>query len=68
MDATTSDDKIPVRIGILGAARIASSALIRPAKENSDVVVAAVAARDTARAHAFAASKRHRRCAQSYET
>ena len=32
-----------VRIGILGAARIAPLALIKPAKENADVVVAAVA-------------------------
>jgi predicted dehydrogenase len=34
-----------MRIGILGAARIAPLALINPAKENVEVVVAAVAAR-----------------------
>ena len=45
----------PVRIGVLGAARIAPPALIKPAKENSEVVVAAVAARDASRARAFAA-------------
>ncbi len=45
----------PVRIGILGAARIAPLALINPAKENADVVVAAVAARDASRARSFAA-------------
>lgn len=45
----------PVRIGILGAARIAPLALIKPAKGRGDVVVAAVAARDTARANQFAA-------------
>jgi predicted dehydrogenase len=44
-----------LRIGILGAARIAPLALINPAKENSEVVVAAVAARDASRARAFAA-------------
>jgi predicted dehydrogenase len=44
-----------VRIGILGAARIAPRALIDPAKDNPDVVVAAVAARDVSRAQAFAA-------------
>src|SRR6185437_4914554 len=44
-----------LRIGILGAARIAPMALINPAKENADVVVAAVAARDVSRARAFAA-------------
>ena len=44
----------PLRIGILGAARIAPAALINPAKKNGDVVVAAVAARDVARARAFA--------------
>jgi predicted dehydrogenase len=43
-----------VRIGILGAARIAPTALINPAKQNADVVVAAVAARDASRAHTFA--------------
>ncbi|MEV0763416.1 Gfo/Idh/MocA family oxidoreductase [Nocardia sp. NPDC050435] len=44
----------PVRIGILGAAKIAPNALVTPARENPDVVVAAVAARDSARARAFA--------------
>jgi predicted dehydrogenase len=47
-----------LRIGILGAARIAPNALIKPAKDNSDVVVAAVAARDRARAVEFAAGHR----------
>lgn len=44
----------PVRIGILGTARIAPAALIKPAAKNAEVVVAAVAARDTSRAQAFA--------------
>lgn len=44
----------PLRIGVLGAARIAPLALINPAKGNSEVVVAAVAARDPSRARAFA--------------
>jgi len=44
-----------VRIGILGAARIAPMALIKPARGSSEVVVAAVAARDAARAGDFAA-------------
>lgn len=43
-----------LRIGILGAARITPLALIDPAKENADVEVAAVAARDTTRAATFA--------------
>ncbi|HKN56672.1 MAG TPA: Gfo/Idh/MocA family oxidoreductase, partial [Amycolatopsis sp.] len=43
-----------LRIGILGAARIAPAALINPAKKNGEVIVAAVAARDTSRAQAFA--------------
>jgi predicted dehydrogenase len=47
--------RAPLRIGVLGAARIAPSALIKPAKDNADVVVAAVAARDGSRAQAFAA-------------
>jgi len=43
-----------VRIGILGAARIAPMALVNPAKRNSEVAVTAVAARDAGRAQAFA--------------
>jgi predicted dehydrogenase len=58
----------PVRIGILGAARIAPSALIKPAKENSEVVVAAVAARDVSRAQAFAAKHGIAKAYNSYET
>jgi predicted dehydrogenase len=45
----------PLRIGVLGAARIAPNALIKPAREREDVVVAAVAARDLGRARAYAA-------------
>jgi predicted dehydrogenase len=45
----------PLRIGILGAARIAPMALIRPARAVPEVWVTAVAARDAARARAFAA-------------
>ncbi|MUL63041.1 oxidoreductase [Mycobacterium sp. CBMA 234] len=45
----------PLRIGILGAARIAPMALVKPAKDNGEVVVAAVAARDVEKATDFAA-------------
>jgi predicted dehydrogenase len=43
-----------LQIGVLGAARIAPAALIRPARAVDDVAVVAVAARDPARARAFA--------------
>jgi len=43
-----------VRIGVLGAARIAGRALIEPARTVRSVQVAAVAARDKARAESFA--------------
>ena len=56
-----------MRIGILGAARIAPLALIQPAKENAEVVVGAVAARDGARAKAFAAKHDIGRVHESYE-
>jgi predicted dehydrogenase len=46
-----------VRIGILGAARIVPSALIRPAQQVPDVTVYGIAARNVARAQAFA--KKH---------
>jgi predicted dehydrogenase len=43
-----------VRIGILGAARIVPSALIRPARQVAEVSIAGVAARDITRGQAFA--------------
>ena len=45
----------PLRIGVLGAARITPAALIRPARAVPGVTVASIAARDPARARAFAA-------------
>ncbi|OCB37928.1 oxidoreductase [Mycobacterium malmoense] len=56
-----------VRIGILGAARIAPLALINPARENAEVDVAAVAARDASRARAFADRHGIQRVHGSYE-
>lgn len=44
----------PIRIGVLGAARIAPSAIVRPAQHVPEVEVTAVAARDAVRARAFA--------------
>jgi len=43
-----------LRIGVLGAARIAPSAIVRPAREIGEAQVVAVAARDPHRALAFA--------------
>lgn len=45
-----------IRVGIIGAARVATYAMIAPARTNPRVEVAAVAARDSERAHAYAAS------------
>ena len=56
-----------VRFGILGAARIAPAALIRPAASNPEVTVEMVAARDRARADSFAARHRIARVADTYE-
>jgi predicted dehydrogenase len=56
-----------VRIGILGAANIAPMALIKPAKEGAEVVVTAVAARDSSRAQAFATKHGIARVHESYE-
>jgi predicted dehydrogenase len=44
-----------LRIGVLGAARIAPSALIRPARKVPEVEVTAIAARDPDKARKFAA-------------
>ena len=46
-----------LRIGTLGAARITQAALITPARQAPETVVTAVAARDRARAEAFAAAQ-----------
>ena len=62
-----SEHGAPLRIGILGAARIAPLALIKPAKENAEVVVAAVAARDASRAQAFAAKHDIARVHDNYD-
>lgn len=48
-------DKARVRIGILGAARIAPRAMVKPAAEEPEAEVTAVAARDLERARRFAA-------------
>jgi predicted dehydrogenase len=63
----TGNQVAPLRIGILGAARIAPMALIKPAKRNAEVVVAAVAARDISRAQAFAAKHGIARVHDSYQ-
>ena len=57
----------PLRIGILGAARIAPMALVRPAQQVPEAAVVAVAARDPARARAFAAKHGIGRVADSYD-
>ncbi|MBW0011820.1 Gfo/Idh/MocA family oxidoreductase [Mycobacterium sp.] len=62
-----SGDGNPIRIGILGAARIAPLALINPAKRNSEVEVTAVAARDGSRGRAFAAKHGISRVHSTYD-
>jgi predicted dehydrogenase len=57
----------PVRFGILGAARIAPAALIRPARKNAEAVVELVAARDRQRADAYAERRGIPRVAERYE-
>jgi predicted dehydrogenase len=47
----------PLRLGVLGAAKITPMALVRPARGMPEVAIAAVAARDATRAEAFA--RRH---------
>jgi predicted dehydrogenase len=56
-----------IRIGILGAARIAPTALVRPARQVDGVQVVAVAARDPERARKFAARHGVDRACQTYE-
>src|SRR2546428_14177067 len=57
----------PLRFGILGAARIAPMALVKPARRVPEVAVLAVAARDPERARRFAARHSIPRVHQSYD-
>jgi len=57
----------PLRIGVLGAARIAPFAIISPAREIEGVTVTGIAARDEARAKAFAAKHGIAKAYGSYE-
>jgi predicted dehydrogenase len=53
--SSSSPGSRPLRIGVLGAARIAPAALIRPARAVEGVEVTAIAARDVTRAEQFSA-------------
>jgi predicted dehydrogenase len=57
----------PLRIGLLAASKIAVGAVLAPAKERDDVTVTAVAARDPARARAYAATHDIPAAAESYD-
>jgi predicted dehydrogenase len=55
-----------LRIGLLGASRIAPKAVIHPARRRTDVTISAVAARDPERARAFAAEYEIAAVAEDY--
>ncbi len=57
----------PLKIGLLGAARITPKAVIEPAAARDDVVVTAVAARQPERAHEFARQHNIANVYPSYE-
>ncbi len=57
----------PLRVGVLGAARIAPAAIVGPARRNPEVEVVAVAARHRGRAESFAAKHGIGRVVDSYE-
>jgi len=56
-----------LRVGILGAARIAPAAMIRPARNSEEVEVVAVAARDPEKAARFAAKHGIARVLPTYQ-
>jgi predicted dehydrogenase len=56
-----------LRIGVLGAARISAAALLEPARADPEVVVTAIAARDTDRARGVAEQYGIARVHESYE-
>jgi predicted dehydrogenase len=57
----------PLRIGLLAASKIAVGAVIAPAKTRDDVAITAVAARDPARARAYAETHAIPAAAESYD-
>lgn len=57
----------PLRIGVLGAARITPMALLRPTRQVPETTVLAVAARDAQRAQAFASKHGIPRVHPSYD-
>ena len=59
-------DAEPLRVGILGAARIAPTALVRPARDVAEAKIVAVAARDPERARKFARKHGIERTHESY--
>jgi predicted dehydrogenase len=56
-----------LKIGVLGAARIAPAAVIKPARRTGRAEVVAIAARDAARAHEYANKHKIPHIAASYE-
>jgi predicted dehydrogenase len=58
---------VAIRIGILGAAKIAPPVVINPSRDNSDFEVVAVAARDPERAKAYAAEHKIPNVAKDYD-
>ncbi len=56
----------PVRLGVLGAARIAPAAVVKPARTSVEAEVVGIAARDRARADAFASKHGVPRVFDSY--
>jgi predicted dehydrogenase len=59
--------EVPLRIGVLGAARIVRGALLQPSMNVTGMDVAAIAARDPRRAAAYAIKHRIRNVRHSYE-
>jgi predicted dehydrogenase len=57
----------PLRIGLLAASKIAVGAVMAPASERDDVAITAVAARDPARARAYAEKHGIPAAAESYD-
>ncbi len=57
----------PLRIGVLGAARITNQALMKPAARVDEVDVSAIAARDRKRAEAYATKRGIQRVFGSYD-
>ncbi len=67
MTADANSSETPIRVGLLGTARITKFAILNPARTNPRVEVVAVASRSEDKAHRYAKANRISRAYAGYQ-